>query len=511
MIRSASRSSFRVPPPSLPTTRQGGDGGSRHVFAWTALIGAPGVLDLSREVAGVGLIALVTVPVLVIWIAQRKLILADPIIVIGMMYILAAGLPAVAPELYTDTIWSRLSAQSWDTATLWTYRAWAVCSLVYWFVKSLPQRRPPPRSAGVYVHTDRLRVGVGILGLCASVAYIVMTGGQAYSHIEGYASTSTIDQIVHEMRQFAKIYIFLYFFARGRRRLFAHERWLFYGILCAYVVIFAGSASKGVALELFAMGALGYGAGGLRGNMPKKLLLSAVAVAAAYFIFLGVTAYRAEIQLSASQPAASFSEALNKQLNAAEVAFHKVATGQPIGPSDSPYDINSIFERLGLVASFAKMLDVTGGVSRYENAYETFLAPLYAILPRNMFEEKAKFFDSGEFAQMALGWTFGGFSVTLLGSLFWAWGFEGMLPAMAVLGLLLAALARRAEFDDPAGLFAKVLLAGMVLLLLNVGTTIQPIIISLVRATVFFLALNVIVHLYSPAGKTTQISRRLRP
>jgi len=463
-------------------------------LVWTAFTAMPGILELSREAAGAGLVALIALPVLALWISRRTLIIADPIVVVGMMWILAASLPALAPELYKDPIWLRISAESWDTATLWMYRAWAVCSLVYWAIKCLPERQPRTQSASFYAHADQLRVGLGVLGLGASAAYVVMTGGQAYSHIEGFASTTTIDQIVYELRQLSKIYIFLYFFARGRARLLPREHWLLYGILAVNLIIFGASASKGVAIELIAMWVLGNGVGGQRGNIARELALGAIALILTYWIFLWVTAYRVELQTLESQPAASFSEAIDRQLAAAEFAFHKVAKGQPIGSIDNPYDVKSIFDRLGYVSSFATMLDVTGGVSPYENAFESFLAPLYALLPRNMFSEKAQFFDSGKFAQL-LGWKFGGFSVTLPASLFWAWGFEGLVPAMAALGLSLAVLARRAERGDAAGLFAKVMLTSLVLSLLNVGIHFQPIIISLVRVTIFLLILDTIVWL----------------
>ncbi len=490
--------------------RRGGANINRLIFVWSALAAAPSIFDLSREAAGIGLLALVAAPVLAQWFARRTLLVADPIIVIGLMWVLASALPAVAPSIYKDPLWLKISAQSWDAATLWMYRAWAACSLVYWFIWSLPQRAPGAPTARVHAHVDRLRIGVGILGLGASIVFMVMSGGQAYSHIEGFAATSTLDQIVHELRQFSKIYIFLYFFARGRGRLVANEQWLLWGTLGVYVLIFAASASKGVAIELIAMWVLGMGAGAQRGSLFKELAVGVLALAMTYLVFMWVTAYRVELAELGSQPAASFSEAVDRQLDAAEVAFEKVTTGQTIGSIDNPYDVSSIFDRLGYVSAFATIIDVTGGVSAYDNAYESLLTPIYAILPRNVFNDKVQFFGAGEFAKM-IGWDFGGFSVTLPGSLFWAFGFEGVILGMATLGFCIAGLARLASFDDPRSLFARVLLGGLVLSALNVGIHFQPIITSLVRTSVFLFALNIIVRALFQVRKRTQFSTVLRP
>jgi hypothetical protein len=384
-------------------------------------------------------------------------------------------------------------------ATLWMYRAWAVCSLAYWSVRSLPARPTGPIPRHLIARVNRLRVAVGVVGLVASAGFIVMTGGQSYSHIEGFASTTTLDQFIHHLRQLSKIYIFLYFYARARGGLLEREHWLLYAILSIYALIFIASAAKVVAIELIAMWVLGNAAGGHRGKIARELILAAIALTLTYFIFLWVTAYRQELFVLVTHPAASFSEALDRQIQAATLATERVVSGQQIGSLDNPYDSNSMLARLALVMSFATVLDLTGGMSPYQHAWQSFLTPLYAILPRNMFEDKVQFLDSAELAQM-LGWKFGGFSVGLPASLFWAWGFEGMLPAIAVLGVVIAVLARRGEQDDLTGLFSKVLLMSMMISLLDVGIQFQPIIISLVRVAAFFAVLNVVVARLFPGG-----------
>lgn len=413
------------------------------------------------------------------------------------MWVLAASLPVLAPWLYKDPIWRNLSPQSLEAATLWMYRAWAICSVSYWSVKCLPEPERPQFSFVAIAYNDRLRIAVGSVGLFASLIYIVLTRGQAYSHIEGFSSTSTFDQIIHELRQFSKIYVFLYFFERSRGHLVPHEFWLLSGTLMVYTVILGASASKGVAIEFVAMWALGSAAGATRRQFFKELTTCIIGLTLLYWIGIYITAYRVEIKASATAPTTSIEQAIDVQFHAATQAFRHVSTATADGSKEDPYDINSMLDRLGYLSAFAMMLDITDGVAPHENAFESLLAPLFAILPRSLFLEKANFFGAGEFAGL-LGWQFGGFSVTLPGSLFWAWGFEGLMLAMAMLGIVLAALGRRARQADFAGRLAQVLLISMVLFLLDVGQYFQAVVINCVRIMLLFTIINcVVAHVFS--------------
>ena len=476
---------------------------NRAILGWTAVAGIPALLDLPQQFAGLGLVALVAFPVVAAWLVRRTLIVSDPVVVVGIMWVMAAGLPALAPDFYADDIWQRLTAHSLDSATIWMYRAWAACSLAYWTIRSLPAPFSPPLSVGKMDIEDKTRVAIGLVGLAACVLGVLMSGAQSYSHLDGFSSTTTVDQIVHELQQLSKIYVFLFFFARGRGRLFPRERWLLYSILAIYVVIMGAAAAKGVIIELIAMWVLGNAAGAARGNVLKELVVGGIALTLLYFSFIWVTAYREELRSQVSAPSSSITEAFGHQVDAAGRAFGTVLSGDSVGGVENPYDLGDMLDRLAYVSAFSLLLDVTAAQSPYENAFESFLAPLYAILPRNLFDDKAQFFGSGEFAQL-LGWQFGGFSVTLPGSIYWAWGFEGIVPAMLGLGAALAVLARGGDRDGPSGLIARVVLMCLVLALLNLGTNMQSIVVSSGRVALLTALIYMLVRALPAAHRRTQ-------
>ena len=466
---------------------------ARIILFCVLLCSAPAVLDLAQGPSGYMLTLLVLVPIVVKCTIERRLMVADPIIVIGFMWVLAAGLPVLAPALYEDPIWSGLSPRALDSATLWFYRAWASASVAYWMCLAFAPRRSA-RSVAPYqlAREDQLRMLIGVVGTLAMLVFLVRSGGQSYTHLEGFASVSTLDQLLHELRHLSKVYVFLFFLARGQGRCLPVESLILGIILAGYAMVFAGSASKAVVLELAAMWLLGNATGAARGNLLREALIGLVAVFLIYWVFSFVTAYRYELVWRVDGPQASLNETIDTQLVAAQAAFWTVWNGEPIGGGDEGYRLASMFDRLALVTSFATMLDVTNFQSPYENAAEAFLAPLYAFLPRILFDMKVQYFDSGEFAQL-LGWQFGGFSVSLPGSFYWAWGVGGIAMASACIGAALASLKSKADGLGPGALAWRVALMSVVLYLMNVGTSFQPIIIGTLRALAVVMVLQYLV------------------
>lgn len=462
---------------------------------WVAVLAGLSIYDWPREVAGLLLTAAGIMPIILQSLAKRTLYFSDPSIVLGCMWVLAAGLPTLAPFLYLDPIWDRISEGSLTEATLWMYRSWVFFALGYWFVRCIslsPNIGQKPTEVRTQPHANRLRVLVGIVGFGASIAYVVSTGAQAYSHIEGFASTSTLEQIIHELRRLSIIYVALYFHAKSNQHLLSGERYLLYLVLGIYFIIFISAASKGVFIELLAMWFLGRGHG-----QPSKLgflrttFIIIVSLCVVYFVFAWVTAYRVALLEIVIGTKGSIGAALNLQLDTAKQAFFEVFSFS--NGANNQYSSSSILDRLAYVTALATLFDITRGQSPYEHAYETFLTPVYALLPRSVFGEKAQFFGSGDFAQL-LGWNFGGFSVTLPGGLFWTWGYEGIVIPMLVIGLVIGILTRRASMDGLRALYARILLFSITLYLLNIGQTIQPIIIGSTRIIVLLFILDLILR-----------------
>lgn len=486
---------------------------AKPALVLSLLASIPAVFDLSREAAAAGLGALVLLPLLMIWSRTRRLMVSDPIIVLGLTWILAVTLPVLVPymlpDVYKDPLWHKVTPWALDVATLWMYRSWASCCVAYWGYRVLVStRRPMPVSGVQLLLEDRLRLLVGSLGLLASVTYVISTGGQSYSHLEGFSSTTTVDQIIYEVRQLSMIYVFLYFQARGRGRLVVREGYLLSATVGVYALIFAGSSSKIVAIELAAMWVLGGATGAVRGNVVREIAIGVCALAIVYFTFYFVTAYRAELAAIPLKNNPSIGEALSTQFGAMQGALNSTIEGKELGNEENQYNVGSMFERLAYLASFATVLDYTHGYSPYENPYASLMAPVLAFVPRDLTGGKVQFLDSGTFAKL-IGWELGGFSISIPGSFFWAWGFEGIVPGMMGFGLLLASFSSRGDQDGLGGLMSRSMRVRLVIGLLDVGNEFQGILISSTRTLMFLLVLLFVARNFrSPSPSSPH--RRLR-
>ena len=73
---------------------------------WT-VIASIAVFDLPREYSAVGVAALILLPAATILFSTGRLIAADPIVIIGTVWILAVTAPILLPGLYKDRSGSR--------------------------------------------------------------------------------------------------------------------------------------------------------------------------------------------------------------------------------------------------------------------------------------------------------------------------------------------------------------------------------------------------------------------
>src|SRR6202043_152892 len=56
-------------------------------FLWTVFATIPAGFDLSREVSAIAIAGLVMVAAVIIWLEERRLLVADPVIVLGVAWI----------------------------------------------------------------------------------------------------------------------------------------------------------------------------------------------------------------------------------------------------------------------------------------------------------------------------------------------------------------------------------------------------------------------------------------
>lgn len=477
---------------------------ARAALTVTLIASVPAFFELSRLEAALGLTFLVLLPLIIIWHRTRRLLVADPLTIIGANWFLAAALPAFIPTFYIDPLWSRLTPELVESATLWMYRGWAACTVAYWLMRMVPihaSRRPSDRAGEA-----PLRWCVGLVGLCGSIGITILTAGQGYSFVDTQTEASSFGMVFHELKQFAVIYIFLYFQARGRGQLTPQEHKLLIAILAAQSAIVAAAGSKGAILEMLAAWLIGNAASLSRPGMFKELTIAVSALAAVYFTFNVISQFREEMlrrQVSADM---SYSDALSLQLDVLSKVSVDVLSGKQTGIPGQAYAANSMLDRMAYVSALATIFDQTSGHSPYENALPSIAAPVLALIPRDFVEDKVHFFNSGDFARM-LGWNYGGFSVTVPGSMFWAWGYEGILAGMATFGALLGMLARRSVIEGVSGLVVRAMMFRLIMMMLDVGQEFQPMLVGLVRTGIFLGAMTIMTKYFShrqPAGSGFQ-------
>jgi hypothetical protein len=184
-------------------------------------------------------------------------------------------------------------------------------------------------------------------------------------------------------------------------------------------------------------------------------------------------------------------QSFEKQVSGFIQAFEEIGTTR-----EEDKNSEDIFNRLALIASFSSVLQVTNGIPPYENAVDSFLIPIYTITPRSFFPDKVQFFGSAELASQYFGWKFGGISVSLLGSFYWAWGYIGILLGMMSMGAVLAYIFGNAKNNNKNNILFQALFVPITLLLMDTGKTFQEIYFELIRITIIFIIIEKIYPFY---------------
>lgn len=459
----------------------------------TLLAAAPAVLDVSREASAIGIGALVILPALLHLLVKRRLLVADPIIVLGGVWMLAVTLPVLAPEFYKDRAWNSLSPYSLDIAALWMYRSWAAFCLAYWCAKILIRNKRKP-AVGSYDQRVQLvmRRCIGCFGCVGTLIYIIFMGGHTYQILEEAAvADSTPKQIILVFSNLSYAYVFLYFKSRDDSPFEKFDRNLLIAILSVQSIVFIGSGSKYSMMALGAAWLLGNANSIKRPGILKELIISIGGIVCIFAISYLVAAYRGELVSRNLPPTnASVTEVIAFQIDVMTTAVTNTLNGEEIGKGYyTEYDSSFIFDRFAHVLTFARFMEIIRFQSPYENAYASIIAPVFAVLPRAVLPEKVHFFDSGDFAHMA-GWEYGGLSISIPGSLFWAWGYLGILAGMAALGLGLSWLWSRSSGSNSIDFILRTVMFGLMITLLDVGETFQTVTVAATRLFILLIVLR---------------------
>jgi hypothetical protein len=454
---------------------------------FTVLASLPAFLPLPAFVSGV-MVSIICVIAFVFGGSNRP-VYGEPIALMAIVWFLAAGLPVLVPGLYgADWYRPRLPERLIDLSALWLYRAWAAIALGYWVARLLNRNaipRPLTRIAAFRERAFETAVGiVGVFGLSLTLYLgrgIVSTFDAALA-----VETSTLGQIASYTQTCSYIFLFMVAARPGPLVRMLITNRLFIANLLGSIAIGAISGTKGgifAPLVALALGfALRYRA---RATPWKDFAICAGGFAAVYVISVAVTAYRI---LSFVTPL-PYSNNPFSTIYAQIGLFLKATYLGLIGAIPASPDLLARFSH---VTSLGLVFQVSGQESPKHGFIETFLTPIYAVVPRDLMPSKTIFFNSGEMAGL-MGWSFGGLSITYPGSIYWSLGYAGIVPLCFVTGWLVFGIHRSATSGRFRAL-ARFALLPLILLMLDVGAEFHSSVINLVRYLGFGALLILLVN-----------------
>lgn len=456
-------------------------------------ISALSLLDLSGEVAA-GLFLLVAFVLL--GIARRSEFFLSAATLVIIAYVLAYPLEILFYDFYSSP--RPIALEGLEFSTLWALRGFCAFAVGYALVLLLtgsPKRelgRDAEWVRGRISYTVYILTAIGWLAVL-SWALSVALFGISLTFVEGAgvrvdSAAGTLQQalgLVGSLRQPFLLGFLVLFCWRMTDRHLTLLFWILVGISVVEIVTIGSKASiiRGVVIVLLAGAVLP-----IRLNL-RQATIGAGALLLFYGSFLVITEYRALILADHDAGRNVFDIAVQ-----AEAFGQALMASAPFGDAhvDRETEVKAIdvFSRLSHGTTFSDLLEHTGRKSPYEHAWESFLAPVYAVAPRFLLPDKPEFFHSGRNASEFYGWKYGGISVTLLGSLYYAWGYAGIVLGMACMGGWLAFVETKARLGNMLSPHWLILLVITLLMLLDVGVTFQPILTDLVRVALILWALH---------------------
>jgi len=466
-------------------------------FYFLAVLVSFSVFDLGIHLSS---LLFLSIAGLVVLIAKRREVLIPPVAFVVVAYVLAFPAPALLPDLYPG-LWTKVSPHALEYGMLWAVRGFGAFALGYVLVEQFGLRLKNRGSRGETLSKERasytiyMLTSIGWLAMLAWVAS-VMLFGISLSFIEGDPGgidrgEETLVQIftlLSSLRySFLLGFLILYYWKKTNQHLF----YLLVGLMIALFIEVIIAGSKGWIIRGIVVGLLALAFLPVRINL-KQTTIGVLALVAIYGSFAVITEYRSVMQnemqsgrnvFDFTVQLESFGAALVGSLPFTESAKNR----------QTEVDHTDVLSRFGSgILSFANLLDMTGRQSLYENAWKSFLIPVYSITPRALVPDKPIFFGSGRYAQEYYGWNYGGISVTLLGSLYYAWGYVGIIFGMAFFGGVLAYVVKQVKMIEGYSLHWLTLLTILLLPMLDVGATFDAIINNFIRVAVLLWLLHLL-------------------
>jgi hypothetical protein len=454
----------------------------------------PGLLPLAPDQAAMLFVGLTLLP-LALYVSG-KLGRFDTLMVVGLTYFSNFPL-AFLTRFRTNSSWfAHLSESNVDYAMLWSYRGFACLIVGYLFSYRLfrqaasVEKKPRPRIHPFAKHNVTFIVLLGLLTTVAGTANILLHQGAPLVFYETGLNTGTGSRTLYVAVNYlyllgvGSLFLMATFWRRGLRMRGVTA--LFSLNLCLYLVIAMGSGSKGAFMSLLVALAVPVFLEKARPS-AKTFVVSALTATAVYGVFAVVGAYRDLVRSLPPPEGVGAVETIRNQLTtfrlAAGLSFDRATEELGLSPAAGYANetvADAAQQRLGSsLFEFASILQISDRISPYDNPFWTLLSPLITAVPRSLFPGKPTFFGPGDHARV-YGWSYGGLSISLPGSLYWTWGIEGVCVGMGFLGLLLGYLTRRAgRRVRTAPTVGAVLVFQLILALLDTGNTIQAILATL--------------------------------
>jgi hypothetical protein len=465
----------------------------------------PGLFPLAPEQAAMLFVGLTLLPLGLYM--SGKLGRFDTLMIVGLTYFSNYPLAYLTRFRVGSNWFAHLSEANVDYAMLWSYRGFACLVVGYLFslrvfrraatVKRTPRLRMHPFDK----HNVTFLVLLGLLTTLAGAATIVLHQGAPLVFYETGSNAGTGSRTLYVALNYVYLlgvgsfFLMATFWRRGVRMLGVTA--LFCVNLGLYLLIAMGSGSKGAFFSILVALAVPVFLEKARPS-AKTFVVTALSVTAIYGVFAVVGAYRDLVRSLPPVEGAGAVETVRNQLTtfrlAAELSLDRAMEElgvAPVGGSPSETIADTAQQRLGSsLFEFASMLQISDRISPYENPFWTLLSPLITAVPRGLFPGKPTFFGPGEHAKI-YGWTYGGLSISLPGSLYWTWGIEGVCAGMGLLGFLLGLLTQRAvRRVRTASTVGTVLVFQLTLTLLDTGITVQAVLATLTANTLILMLLH---------------------
>lgn len=435
-----------------------------------------------------------------LWLVDKSSkVLIPPVAFVIVAYAMGFPMMIIWPDLYSMLL-SQVSPYVLEYAMLWAVRGFGAFAfgyvLVGYFGKGMRIRSW--QGGGFYIgricYLHYVLTSIGWLAMMSWVASVIFFG-ISLAFIEGKGvgidtGAGTLQQILTLLANLRYPFFFGFLLLRFWKQTDRHLSFLFIGLLLISSVEIITVGSKGSIIRVMVVVLLALTFLPVKLNL-KQIIAGALAIIAVYGSFAVITEYRSIMQKELHSGGDVFNFSVQAEaFRAAMVAslpFSESASDRRTVVSQE-----DVLSRFGAgMLSFANLMKFTGRHPPYEHAWESFLVPIYSIAPRALIPEKPEFFNSGRNAREFYGWAYGGISVTLLGSLYFAWGYAGIIFGMAFLGGLLAYMVRQVRLFGLYSTHWLILLVVLMVPILDVGETFQALTTGIIRVAVILWLLHI--------------------